>query len=566
MIDASGLFSERYRLGELLGTGGSASVFAAVDWMSGTDVALKLLHPHLSEHPSARDAFLEEARRVQGLRHPNLAGVLDVGVETRSGAPVAWIALERAPGASLAEHVGGHGALSVAESIAVADGVLRALEAAHEIGLVHRDVSPANVMVSRGESGRITVDGVRLLDFGLADAAGRAALGTDILRSEAVTGNEARAGVIGNVNYMSPEHVRGLAVDERGDVYQAGALLYFALTGRVPFPRSTPAETMRAQLETPPPVPSVMDSRVPREIDRIVVRALLKEAGDRFGSAADMRAALRATGEPARAAPVTRVLGATRVPTRSPLNERTRVLPPRGPVQRGVATQRPSARRRRSRIGAWISGGALALIAATILAFVAAGSPAVPIPTPPPSEEQVAPSPSPSEEPAPSGAPVAMSPVVAQLAVPDVAFSTLADAKRALTDAGLEVGELTVVESEHAGDTVLASTPAAGTRAAEGSVVSLTVASGFNRVPPVVGLSRAEALVALQNAGFMVAIGTTRTAGVATGTVVGTDPGQGTSLALTTTVTLLEAEPPPRPTPSPPAPTGTPTATPEPGV
>jgi serine/threonine-protein kinase len=207
---------------------------------------------------------------------------------------------------------------------------------------------------------------------------------------------------------------------------------------------------------------------------------------------------------------------------------------------------------------------ACALVA--ILAFVAAGAPAVPVATPPPSEEQAALPPSPSGEPPPSSAPLATTPAVVQVVVPDLALSTLADAVRALTDAGLEVGEFSVVESDRAADTVLASTPAAGARTAEGSVVSLTVASGFNRVPQVVGLSRAEALVALQNAGFTVAIGTTRTAGVAAGTVVGTDPGQGVSLALTTTVTLLEAEAPPRPTSSPPPPTGTPTTTPEPGV
>ncbi|WP_157416762.1 serine/threonine-protein kinase, partial [Agromyces allii] len=298
----SGLVSGRYRLGELLGSGGSASAFAAVDVETGERVALKVLHPHLSEAPAARDAFLAEARRMQSLRHPNIAGVLDVGVHDGSGDPIAWIALELAGGMSLSEHVERHGPLPVAEALSVADGVLRALEAAHADGLIHRDVSPANVMVAVDAHGRLGADGVRLLDFGLADAAGRAAVGDDILRSETAH-DDARepgpadggpAGVIGNVAYMSPEQLRGEPVDERGDLYQVGGLLHFALTGRAPFPRTTPGATMRAHLGSPPPVPSVLDSRIPRDVDRIVVRAMLKDPADRFADAAAMRSAVEA--------------------------------------------------------------------------------------------------------------------------------------------------------------------------------------------------------------------------------------------------------------------------------
>ncbi|RXZ66934.1 protein kinase domain-containing protein [Agromyces albus] len=577
MTEPTGLISGRFRLGELLGTGGSASVFAAVDTTTGASVALKLLHPHFSGRPETREAFFAEARRAGALRHPNIAGVLDVGVDTASTEPVAWIALERAPGSSLAEHVGRFGQLTVAEAIAVLDGVLRALEAAHAIGLVHRDVSPANVMVARGKSGRVTIDGVRLLDFGLADAAGRAAIGADVLRSEQAGG---RAGVIGNVEYMSPEQVRGAAVDERGDLYQAGAVLYFALTGRAPFSRSTPAETMRAHLETPPPVPSVMDSRIPRQIDRLVVRALLKDPVDRFASAAEMRTELATAATPTGAAAddagrssgatrvtapkrrpeaetVTRVLGSTRVPARSPMAAHTA-------VQRAGAARRPVAQRRPSRIGAWMSGAGLAVVVAAIIGSVAASAPAVPVAIPSPTAEASAsPSPPPTAEPTPSSEPVWTPPPVAEVVVPQLSLSTLADAMRTLADAGLEVGELVVVDSERAGDTVLGSSPEAGTRTAPGAVVSLTVASGFNRVPHVVGLSRADALAALQRAGFTVAIGTRPVAGVAAGTIVGTDPGEGASLALATTVTLLEAELPPRATPSP---TPTPTPSPETGV
>lgn len=583
MIEPLGLVSGRYRLGELLGTGGSASVFAAVDTGSGTPVALKLLHPHLSGSPTARDAFLAEARRMQDLRHPNIAGVLDVGVDTGSLEPVAWIALERADGASLAEHVGRFGRLSVAEAAAVLDGILAALEAAHGMGLVHRDISPANVMVSRAGAGVVTVEGVRLLDFGLADAAGRAATGTDILRSEAAGEAAGRAGVIGNVDYMSPEQARGAAVDERGDVYQAGAVLYFALTGRRPFTRPTAAETMRAHRESPPPVPSVLAPGVPRQLDRIVVRALLKDPADRFGSAAEMRTALteivgsapdahpdggrgaRATRAPASRPPrdgpvrtlddeaVTKVLGSTSVPTRSTADAHT-AIQRRRPVRRAAAGRRPGL------IGAWISGGGLAVIIATILASVAASSPAVPVPSPPASQAEAVPPP-PTAVPTASDAPIEHPDPVILAVVPDVASSSLPDAIRSLTDAGLAVGEVAAVDSERSADTVLASSPGAGAALETGSTVSLTVASGFNRIPEVVGLERADALMALQRAGFTVSIRSRPTAGVDAGSIVGTDPGSGVLLAVTTTVTLLEAAAAPRET-TPPTPTATPTPTP----
>jgi serine/threonine-protein kinase len=294
-IDA-GLISGRYRLGELLGSGGSASVFAAVDVGTGESVALKLLHPHLSQSPAARSAFFAEARAAEVLRHPNIAGVRGVGVHESGDEPLAWIALEHAAGTSLAELVERTGPLSVSDALAVADGVLSALEYAHQAGLIHRDVSPANIMVARDPRGVLRPSGVRLVDFGLADAAGRAAVGADVLRTPASeNGDDAKpGGVLGNVNYLSPEQARGEAVDERGDIYQFGAVLYFSLVGRPPFVRDSARAVMLAHLQTPPPVPSVARPGTPRAIDRLVVKAMLKDPSVRFTSAAEMRVAVRA--------------------------------------------------------------------------------------------------------------------------------------------------------------------------------------------------------------------------------------------------------------------------------
>jgi eukaryotic-like serine/threonine-protein kinase len=209
-LGRDGLVSGRYRLGELLGTGGSASVFTALDIETDTVVALKILHPHLSDPVQTREAFFAEARAAAVLRHPNIVAVLGVGVHDPGEEPLAWIALDLAPGVSLAEHVEKHGALGVDDALTLAAGVLLALEAAHAVGLIHRDISPANVMVDVRPDSKLAVGAVRLLDFGLADAAGRPALGTDLLRSSAVHGDTATrpVGVLGSVNYMSPEQHR----------------------------------------------------------------------------------------------------------------------------------------------------------------------------------------------------------------------------------------------------------------------------------------------------------------------------------------------------------------------
>ncbi|MCI4659424.1 protein kinase domain-containing protein [Cryobacterium zhongshanensis] len=631
------LISGRYRLGELLGTGGSASVFAAVDTQAGdgaTAIALKILHPHLSRSDRAREAFFAEARAATALRHANIVAVLGVGVHhtggdgtgTGTGAnaeePQAWIALDRAPGISLAEFVEHTGALPAGQALTVASAVLRALAAAHAIGLVHRDVSPANILVDPDEAGRVGPGDVRLLDFGLADAAGRPALGTDVLRSAPdATTQESPAvqSVLGSVNYMSPEQARGEAVDERGDLYQLGGVLYFALTGRPPFLRDSVGAVMRAHVQSPPPVPSVQHSGIPRSVDRLVVKALLKDPDARFPSAAAMGAAVDAAldrigagGAPGRSAvPIegaalgggrvlaaddttglfrpgdlaelaerTMVLGAVPVPVPVPAAAPAAVPAPvtivhaTGNARAGTASaavvappDNPawvrSGRSRRRGGGLWavsmilVIGGAFAWV-------LAAGGAA-------PSSVAVT-----SSTPAPASAtPEPMITAHATAAaktirVPEVSVMTLDGARAALAALGLRLGALTLQDSGRPLDTVLGVSPAAGTFLDPGDPVDLTVASGSNTVPDTVGLSKAEATAALENAGFLVLTDSRPDAAATPGTVIAVAPSGQNSLRLGTSITLtLSTAPGPSalPTPFPtsssiPIPTPSPTATP----
>lgn len=284
------LLGGRFRLGDLLGVGGSASVFEAVDVddPASGPVAVKLLHPHLCDSPEARADFLREAEVARTVRHENLTRVHAAGVHEAAGVWTPWLAVELVAGGSVAERVRERGPLDVLESVAVTRGVLAALGALHAAGYVHRDVTPGNVLLAGPRSaapvgGVLTAADVRLADFGTADASGRVALA------------RAGGGVVGTAAFISPEQAAGLPVRAAADLYQAGALLYFMLTGQPPFPRATPAQVVDAHLSAPPPVPSAL-ARDARPLDRIVTRAMTKTPARRFRDAEEFSVALAEVG------------------------------------------------------------------------------------------------------------------------------------------------------------------------------------------------------------------------------------------------------------------------------
>ncbi|MFC6357149.1 protein kinase domain-containing protein [Luethyella okanaganae] len=565
--DATQLLGGRYRLGELLGVGGSASVFEAEDLdqlaetsAGATLVAIKVLHPHLSGDAAAREAFFREAQAAQALRHPNVVAVHDFGLHEAGGVTMAWIALDLVHGPTVAEWVEATGPLPPAEAVAVLDGVLAALEAAHAIGLVHRDVSPQNVMLD-GAGNRLTGERlqssrVRLLDFGIAAATGLAALGHDILLTEhgepsgAVPGGDSGArpaSVVGNANFMSPEQAQGKPVRAAGDLYQAGALLYFLLTARPPYPRSSAALVLEAQVSAPPPVPSALVPAA-RPLDRVVTRAMTKTPARRYRDAAEFRAALaealtRGAGTASR---TQEVEGAA-----APAAAATRILPPgRTGELEYLATEEPATEQR----AAPAPGGFVAVVAGAVIlglacwaVISATASPEVVIPSLSPTvatASETPPAESPTEPPAPPPAEGIMVPTL---------YGTLAAAEIALRQAGLALGTVTRLESAEKADTVLSQYPTARQTVAAGSTVNITIANGTNSVPSVAGMAAGTARALLESAGFTAATIPADATGAAT--VTGTQPGAGAVLRLGVTVILLVAEPRQTPEPSPSGPT-----------
>jgi serine/threonine protein kinase len=271
-------------------------VYRARDWKLDRYVAIKVLPEQFVSDPDRRARFEREARAVAALAHPNILAIYDYGVE--QGIPFA--VLELLEGETLRACLAGstfpwQRALEI--GIAVADG----LAAAHAKGIVHRDLKPDNLFV--------TASGVvKILDFGLARFLPPAGAEWD---TQSFHPGQTEPGiVIGTVGYMSPEQVRAVAVDPRSDLFSLGCVLYEMVQGRAPFRRRTAAESMAAILHDDPPPLEVEGDSVPTEVERVLRRCVAKAAEDRFPSAADLSAALRA----ACTAPATPPSGLTPAP------------------------------------------------------------------------------------------------------------------------------------------------------------------------------------------------------------------------------------------------------------
>ena len=267
--DPLGLENERvggYDVEEHLGGGGMGVVYRARDVRLGRPVALKFLPPHLAMHPEADERFVREARAAAALEHPHVATIHEIG-QTENGRR--YIAMAYYEGETLKQTIKRGGALPVEEAIRYAEQIAEALSAAHEAGIVHRDVKPANVMV--------TEDGtVKLLDFGLAQAAAETRL--------TETGRQP-----GTAAYMSPEQVRGEEVDPRTDLWALGALLYEILSGERPFEGTRRTAILHAVLHEEPPPVAERRPEIPGGLAKVVHRCLEKSSEKRYPSAEALR-------------------------------------------------------------------------------------------------------------------------------------------------------------------------------------------------------------------------------------------------------------------------------------
>ena len=259
----------RYRLVRRIATGGMGEVWQADDTVLGRRVALKVLVEELAADDRATRRFVREARATARLAHPNVARVYDFG---RGGGPP-FLVMELLEGETLAARLAS-GPLPPAEAARVAAAVADALEAAHQRGIVHRDVKPSNIMLTPGGE-------VKVLDFGIAAAADE---------THSTTGS----GLYATVAYVSPERVAGEPATPASDVYSLGAVLYELLCGRPPFPGSSPALVARAHLHDQPVPVRQLAPWVPARLAEACEAAMAKDPARRPSSAASLAIRLRA--------------------------------------------------------------------------------------------------------------------------------------------------------------------------------------------------------------------------------------------------------------------------------
>lgn len=267
-----------YEIVAAVGAGGMGEVYHARDTRLNRDVAIKVLPDHLAVDPDALARFEREAQAVAALSHPNILAIHDFG---RDGG-VTYAVTELLEGDTLRPRLA-DGALPTRRAVEYAIQIVHGVAAAHERGIVHRDLKPENIFITKSGA-------VKILDFGLAKTPGSAAVAS----AAQMTGATLPGTVMGTVGYMSPEQVRGLAVDYRTDIFSFGVILYEMLSGRRAFSGDSQVETMNAILKADPPEFAEINPSLPSSLDRIVRRCIEKDPADRFHSAHDLGIALEA--------------------------------------------------------------------------------------------------------------------------------------------------------------------------------------------------------------------------------------------------------------------------------
>ncbi len=481
------LLSERYELGETLGYGGMSEVHRGRDMRLGRDVAVKVLRADLARDPAFQTRFRREAQNAAALNHPAIVAVYDTGETDTEYGSLPYIVMEYVDGQTLRDIVKTEGPMTPRRALEVMADVCAALDFSHRHGIVHRDVKPANVMITRAGA-------VKVMDFGIARAL------TD--GQSAVTQT---AAVIGTAQYLSPEQARGETVDARSDVYATGCVLFEMLTGEPPFSGDSPVAVAYQHVREDPPRPSEQNRSVPAALDAVVLKALSKNPVNRYQTAAEMRSDM------------VRVLTGQRplAPTIMSDEERTTMLTQAGRrtapagADEAFATEEAQERRRRNRRRVLIGLATLVLLG--LVAFLAAtlyGNPAVP-----------------------------------RVTVPNVAGEPSAQARQAMVNAGLKPTLVQITSSPDDVNKVIKTDPTAGTAVNKNSIVALDVGRGPDMVPvpSVIGQTPSQAQQTLAAARLNLAADQT-TQSVSdpsqVGKVISENPPAGTSVATQTPVTI----------------------------
>ena len=510
MINA--LLGGRYKLGEMIGTGGMADVYVAEDTRLARQVAIKVLRSDLARDPSFVARFRKEALAAAGLNHPGIVAVYDSGEE-----PAPYIVMELISGHTLRELIHKGERVPLKRALEIGEGILAALEYSHHSGIVHRDIKPANIMITdHGD--------VKVMDFGIARAL------ADLGATLTSTWN-----VVGTAQYLSPEQALGEVADLRSDIYSTGCLLYEVLTGQPPFTGETPVSIAYQHVSGSLIVPSTIVPELPAGIDTLLMVALAKSPDDRYQSAGLMLDDLYKI----KAGQVV----TTKI-AKAPMSRRKVLI---GAIS-GVATLAllagglfltkpgadPAGLPQLPNVVGLTQAEAEALLGDYVVTITRAHDGRIP-------KDRVA-----SQLPLAtirvqkgSGVVLTISDGPGDSIVPiDLVGMSLIDARTALSAVGLLVTATEAVPSDEAQGTVLKVTPEPGSTITAGSGVVLQIASGQVLVPSLIGTDALQAKTILVQAGFLVNEVVGYDANQPIGVVIRQAPDAGTTQTIGKSVTI----------------------------
>jgi eukaryotic-like serine/threonine-protein kinase len=439
------LLSDRYELGEILGFGGMSEVHLARDTRLHRDVAVKVLRADLARDPSFYLRFRREAQNAAALNHPAIVAVYDTGEAETSSGPLPYIVMEYVDGVTLRDVVHTEGPLPARRAIEIIADACQALNFSHNHGIIHRDVKPANIMISANNA-------VKVMDFGIARA---------LADAQGMTQTSA---VIGTAQYLSPEQASGNAVDARSDVYSLGCVLYELLTGEPPFVGDTPVAVAYQHVREDPVPPSKRHPEISPELDAVVLKALAKNPDNRYQTAAEMRADLvRVHNGEAPEAP--------KVFTEA---DRTSMLtaPQRSPVGNDVLPRQLERSAARQSVSRWLIAGAV-LAVLTVVVAIAINS---------------------------------FGGSTREVQVPDVKGQVSADAVATLQNHGFRTRTQQKPDSEVPPDHVISTDPSSTSAVGAGDEITVNISTGPEQreVPDVAALTYGDAIQKLKASGFSV--------------------------------------------------------------
>jgi serine/threonine-protein kinase len=506
------LLGGRYKLGEMIGTGGMADVYIAEDTRLARQVAVKVLRSDLARDPSFVARFRKEALAAAGLNHPGIVAVYDSGEE-----PAPYIVMELVSGHTLRELIHKGERVPLKRALEIGEGILAALEYSHERGIVHRDIKPANIMITdQGD--------VKVMDFGIARAL------ADLGATLTSTWN-----IVGTAQYLSPEQALGEVADLRSDIYSTGCLLYEVLTGKPPFTGETPVSIAYQHVSGVLISPSQLVPDLPAGIDVIVSVALAKKPEDRYQSAGLMLDDLYkiAAGQV-----LTTKAPRVKISRRKVLITALASLVAITSIGAALLLTRPSTDvatfPQIPNVVGLSQADAEAMLSDYVVTIARAHDARIP-------KDRVA-----SQIPLAttraqkgSGVVLTISDGPGDAIVPvDLIGMSLADARAALAAVGLLVTQTEAVPSDEPLGTVLKVTPEVGSTITAGSGVILQIASGQVEVPALIGVDAIQAKTILVQVGFLVNEIDAYDANQPIGVVIRQAPDAGTTQTIGKSVTI----------------------------